>query len=90
MRKVNSKVTDKSVKIKGPKLKLDEDALQRQICLLFFTVSIKIIFSQYNETCAVLIDYWTIEGDDVKDRVKKEISNLLHANIDVRSGRFIA
>ena len=48
------------------------------------------IFSQYNETCEILLDYPTIGGEDIKDYVKKSIGNLLHANIDVHSRRFIA
>ena len=49
------------------------------------------IFSQYRETCEVLIDYPKIGGDDViEDYEKKAIRNLLHANIDVHSRRLIA
>ena len=44
------------------------------------------IFSQYRETCEVLLDYPKIGGDDViEDYAKKDISNLLHANIDVHN-----
>ena len=49
------------------------------------------IFSQYKETCEVLLDYPKIGGDDViEDYAKKAIRNLLHANIDVHSRRLIA
>ena len=49
------------------------------------------IFSQYVETCEVLLDYPKIGGDDViKDYTKKAIRNILHANVDVHSRRFIA
>ena len=49
------------------------------------------IFSQYRETCEVLLDYPKIGGDDViEDYAKKAIRNLLHANIDVHSRRLIA
>ena len=49
------------------------------------------IFSQYRETCEVLLDYPKIGGDYViEDYAKKAIRNLLHANIDVYSRRFIA
>ena len=49
------------------------------------------IFSQYRETCQVLLDYPKVGGDDViKDYAKKVIRNLLHANIDVHSRRLIA
>ena len=44
------------------------------------------IFSQYTETCEVLLDYPKIGGDDViKDYPKRAIKNLFHANIDVHS-----
>ena len=48
------------------------------------------IFSQYRETCEVLLDYPKIGGDDViEDYAKNAIRNLLHANIDVHSRRLI-
>ena len=44
------------------------------------------IFSQYTETCEVLLDYPKIRGDDlIEDYAKKATRNLLHANIDVQS-----
>ena len=49
------------------------------------------IFSQYRETCEVLLDYPRIGGDNViEDYRKKAIRNLLHANINVHSRRLIA
>ena len=49
------------------------------------------IFSQYKETCEVLLDYAKIGEDDIiVDYEKKSIRNLLHANIDVHSRRLIA
>ena len=48
------------------------------------------IFSQYTETCEVLIDYPRIGGDDIEGSAKKAIRNLLRANIDVHSKRLIA
>ena len=49
------------------------------------------IFSQYKETCELLLDYPTIGGDDnIKDYAKNAIRNILHANIDVHSRRLIA
>ena len=49
------------------------------------------IFSQYTETCEVLLDYPKIGGDDIiEDYEKKVIRNLLYANIDVHSRRLIA
>ena len=44
------------------------------------------IFSQYTETCEVLLDYPKIGGDDIIEYfAEKAIRNLLHANIDVQS-----
>ena len=49
------------------------------------------IFSQYTETCEVLLDYPKIGGGDIiENYAKKAISNLLHANIDVHIIIFIA
>ena len=49
------------------------------------------IFSQYTETCEVLLDYPEIRGDDIiEDYEENAIRNLLHANIDVHSRRLIA
>ena len=70
---------------------MDEDTLQRQIYCLTFIDSLDMIFSQYRETCEVLLDYPKIGGNDViEDYEKKYIRTLLHANIDVHSRRFIA
>ena len=41
------------------------------------------IFSQYKETCEVLLDYPKIGGENIKDIVKKAIRNILHSKIDV-------
>ena len=49
------------------------------------------IFSQYGETCEVLLDYTKIGRDDIiEDYAKKVIRNLLHANIDVQSRGLIS
>ena len=48
------------------------------------------IFSQYKETCEVLLDYPTIGGEGIIYYVRKAIRNLLHTNIYVHSRRFIA
>ena len=70
---------------------MDEYPLQRRIYLLTFVESLEMIFSQYTETCEVLLDYSKIGGDDIiEDYAKKDIRNLLHANIDVHSRRLIA
>ena len=70
---------------------MDEDPLQRRIYLLTFVESLEMIFSQYTETCEVLLDYPKIGGDDIiEDFAKKAMGNILHANIDVHSRRLIA
>ena len=49
------------------------------------------IFSQYKETCEVLLDYPKIGGYDIIEYyAKKAIRNILHANIYVHSRRLIA
>ena len=48
-------------------------------------------FSQYKETCEVLLDYPKIWGDDIiEDHLKNAIRNILHVNIDAHSRRFIS
>ena len=70
---------------------MDEDPLPRWIYFLTFLESLEMIFSQYKETCEVLIDYPKIGGDDIiEDNAKKDIRNILHANIDVHSRRLIS
>ena len=70
---------------------MDEDPLQRQIHFLTFIDLLDMIFLQYRYTCEVLLDYPKIGGSDVIEGYsKKAIRNILHANIDVHSRRFIA
>ena len=53
---------------------MDEDSLQRWIYFLAFIVSLDVIFSQYRETCEVLLDYPKIRGDDVIEDYAKRLS----------------
>ena len=70
---------------------MNENPLQRRIFFLTFVELLEMIFSQYIETCEVLLDYPKIGGDDIiEDFARKDIRNLLHANIDVNSRRLIA
>ena len=48
------------------------------------------IFSQYKETCEVILDYPKIGGQNIKEFSKKAIRNIFHANIDVHSRISIA
>ena len=70
---------------------MDEDPLQRRIYFLTLVELIEMIFSQYRETCEVLLDY-PKTGEDyvIEDYSKKATRNHLHANIDVHSRRLIA
>ena len=73
------------------RFKIDEDPLERRFYFLAFIDSLAMIFSQYRETCEVLLNYPKIGGDDIiEDYSKKAIRNLLHANIDVNSRILIA
>ena len=70
---------------------MDEDPLQHRIYFLTFIDSLDMKFSQYRETCEVLLDYPKIGGYGViEDYSKKAIRNLLHANIYVHRRRLIA
>ena len=70
---------------------MNEDPLQRRIYFLTFIESLEMIFSQYTETCEVILDDPKIGGDDIEDYTKKAIRNILQANIDLhRSIRLIA
>ena len=68
---------------------MDADPIQLLICFLTCIGSLDMIFSQYRETCEVLLDYSKIGGENVKDYARQAIINLLHANSDVHSRRLI-
>ena len=70
--------------------KMDEDLLQRRIYFFTFLESLEMIFSQYKETCKVILDYPNIGGNDIEDSVMKFINNLLHANIYLYIIRLVA
>ena len=72
------------------RFKIDEDPIQRQIYFLTFIESLETIFSQYTETCEVLLDYPRIGEDDIKYFAKKSIRNIFHASIDLHSRILIA
>ena len=70
---------------------MDEDTLQRRIYFLTFIDLLDMIFSQYRETCEVLLDYPKIGRDYIiENYAKKAIRDLLRANSDVHSRRLIA
>ena len=45
---------------------MNEDPIQRRIYFLTFVESLVMIFSQYTETCEVLLDYPIIIGEDIE------------------------
>ena len=69
---------------------MDEDPLQIWTYCLTFVESLYIIFSQYTETCEVILHYSKIREDDNEDNAEKSIRKILHANIDVHNRRLIA
>ena len=70
---------------------MDEDPLQDRIYFLTFIDLLDMIFSQYRETCEVLLNYPKIGGDDfIEDYAEKAIRNLLHENIHVHSRKLIS
>ena len=92
--KLCSRLTEKllatAYKSKTIMFKLDEDPLQRRIYFFTLVESLKTIFSQYKETCEVLLDDSKIGGENIKEFSKDSIVNILHANIDVHIRRLIS
>ena len=69
---------------------MDKDPLQRRIYFLTFVESLEMIFSQYTETCEVLLDDPKTGGEYIEAFENNSIRNLLHTNIDVHIIRLIA
>ena len=85
MRNFNGKLLTTAYKSNIIRFKMDEDPLQRRIYFLAFVESLEMIFSQYTETCVVLLDYPKIGGEDIKEFSKNTIKNILHVYIDVHN-----
>ena len=69
---LTAKLLTTAYKLKVIRFKMDEDPLQCRIYFLTFIDSLDIIFSQYRETCEVLLYYPKIGWDDViEDYAKK-------------------
>ena len=64
--KLTAKLRTTAYKLKVLKFKLDEDPLQHRIFLLTFIKSLEMRFSQYKETCELLLDYPKIGEEDIK------------------------
>ena len=60
---------------------MDEDPLQRWIYFLTFVELLEMIFSQYTETCEVMLYYPKIGGGAIEDysKIPKGIFCLLNA-----------
>ena len=59
---LTEKLLTTAYKLKIIRFKMDEDPLQRRIYFLTFIGSLDMIFSQYRETCEVLLDYPKMGG----------------------------
>ena len=55
---------------------MDGDPLRRWIYFLTFVESLEMIFSQYKETCELLIDYPKIGGDGIIEDYAKMASGF--------------
>ena len=64
--KLTAKLLTTLYKTKIIKFKMDEDPIKRQIYYFFFIESLEMIFSQYKETCEVLLDSPKIGGEDIQ------------------------
>ena len=69
--------------------KLDENSLLGRIYFLTFLESLEMMFSQYEETCEVLLEYPKIGGENITEFAKKGIRNIFYAKINVHSMRSI-
>ena len=90
MRNFNERLLTTAYKSKIIRFKMDEDPLQRRIYFPTLVELLDMIFSQYIETCEVILDYPQIGEDEIEDYSKKAIKNILHENIDVHSRILIA
>ena len=52
---------------------MDEDPLQRWIYFLTLVESLEMVFSQYTETCEVLLYYPRTGGEDIEDFTKSAL-----------------
>ena len=71
---LTEKLLTTAYKSKIIRFKMDKDPLQRRIYFLTFIDLLDMIFSQYRETCQVLLDYPKIGGDDVVEDDAKMLS----------------
>ena len=76
MRNLTENFLTKAYKSNIIRFKMDEDPLQRRIYFHIFVESFEMIFSQYTETCEVLLDYPKIGGDGIIKYYAKRISGI--------------
>ena len=62
---LTAKMLKTAYKSKIIRFKMDEDPPQRRIYFLTFVKSLEVIFSQYTETCEVILYYPNIGGGDI-------------------------
>ena len=67
---------------------MDEDPIQRRIYFLIFVESLEMIFSQYTETCEVLLYYPKNMRGGYSRFYKNSIRDIVHERIDV-NGRIL-
>ena len=70
---LTEKLLTTAYKSKTIRFKMDEDPLQLRTYFLTFIDLLDMIFSQYRETCEVLLDYPKIGGEDVIEDYEKII-----------------
>ena len=69
--RLTAKLLTTAYKSKVVKFKMDEDPLQRRICFFTFVESLEMIFSEYKETCEVLLDYPKVGGMIINNLQKR-------------------
>ena len=67
MRTFNSKVADDSIQIKNHQVQTGWGSAPALDLFLTFVESIEMIFSQYKESCEVLLDDPKIGGENIKE-----------------------
>ena len=63
------------------RFKMDEDPLHYRNYFLTFVKSLGMIFSQYTETCEVLLDHPKIGEDDIIEDFAKRLSGIFCVTI---------
>ena len=86
---ITSKLNKAEYNSKVKKFKMEEDLLQFRVYLLKFINSIKIVLSTFNQTCMLLMEYPSIEGEGIPEYSKQATCNLLNAYIDAIIQRLI-